>query len=173
MRGIKYLSIFLLLISVAGCTTMLKEPYFMGTANYQPESQKLWTRPTEVSYTFGNDIMGTAMAGYIFGVVTEGEAPPSVSVQGLVGSADPLVKLAAWNAINSSKADGIYVTQITLQKSGIWPFIYKKEASVKGKALILKNMGEVDQKRYDNERIMWIQNSKKALFAITNEINKQ
>jgi len=148
---------FLLLLS--GCATMKKDSHLWSYSKFTPESQVLWARPTEVSYKFEAEIEGSAEIIKVFGFTVEGEAP-EINIAGFLPTTDALVKFAVLNAVLDSKVDGMYVTATIIKKTGLWPFYVRKKAVVKGKSLILKNLGEVDQKRFDNERSLMIQYQK-------------
>lgn len=152
----KYYFALLLIVFLSGCTTLSKQPHFYSNAGFITEEQKLWTRPTEVGYTVGKTVLAKAEVTTVFGIVVEGESP-KVAVAGFIGSEDPLIKTATYNAIIANKADGIYVTRSKIERTGLWPFYTKKEASICGKVLFLKTIGQVDKERYDKERALIIE----------------
>ncbi|MDO8734785.1 MAG: hypothetical protein Q7K21_06470 [Elusimicrobiota bacterium] len=148
-----YWYLLFLAVVFTGCATYKKEPYFMSKITFNPESQLLWARPSEIGYKVSDDITGSAEVVTFFGFVVEGERPASMAV-GTGPFKDPLIKFAVIDAINKFKVDGMYVTQSIVTKSGFWPFRRRKKAFVKGKGLLLKDYGEVDKSRSDNERIL-------------------
>ena len=65
---------------------------------------------------------------------------------------DPLVRAAAANAVkNAPKTDGIFVVAHDTDAFNI--LVYKKrKATVRGKAITVRNIGEVSQDRSDRNR---------------------
>ena len=126
-----------------------------------PEGHKVWARPQEVGYTIGADIKGEATTvSILFGLITVGAddggiAGAFLSLLGPVAGTDPLVRSAAGAAISAAGAgvDGIYLTHHETSTLNLLVF-KKRTAVVRGRALILRPLGEVSQERADRERFL-------------------
>lgn len=116
-----------------------------------PESHEMWARPYEMGYDVASEIVGTASATQVLLLFSFGDDPDNF-VMGFIPGNNPLVKNAAANAVEKADADGIYVTRVNVEKKGLWPFYWSRSATVHGRALRLKPLGEVSQERADEMR---------------------
>lgn len=148
--------------AVSGCAVTSGGRSTMDSpARHSPEPQALWARPQEVGYVIGNEIVGEATTVRVLGIFTFGAedgSNPFIEFARLLGLSadekDPLVRAAAANAVASAQnTDGIYVT--THETSNLNLFLFsKRTATVRGRAIQLKPIGEVSLERADRERML-------------------
>ncbi|QRN95873.1 hypothetical protein JRI60_43660 [Archangium violaceum] len=144
-----------------GCATGSRAYMDSGLAN-RAEPASVWNRPQEVGFDWGPEITGQASYQCVLLLICWGAEDGGAldSVGSFVGSilgrggavTDPLVRAAAANAVkNAPKTDGIYVVAHDTDAFNI--IIYKKRtASVRGKAITVRAIGEVSQDRSDRNR---------------------
>ena len=154
----KIIILMLLVVVVLGvtscATTYDKKPFMKGEAGFRAEPNSMWARPTEIGYEIIGDVEGTAEYSTLFGYIPLGDSPVSAGLTGIFGTGADNVgaRCAAYDALKTIGADGIYITSIyTTTKSGL---VTKETVTVKGKALKLVDLGTVDQKRADTVRYL-------------------
>ncbi|MBM7116612.1 hypothetical protein [Archangium primigenium] len=159
MFRLSVLAVFLAVTT--GCATTGRAYMDSGLSN-RAEPASVWNRPQEVGFDWGAEISGAAtyqcVAVFICWGAEDGGALDGVgaligSITGRGGAvADPLVRAAAANAVKGTpKTDGIYVVSHETDSFNI--LIYKKRtATVRGKAITVKTLGEVSQDRSDRNR---------------------
>lgn len=156
--------IALLLLATGCASTSNGRAYMDATASHAPEPQAIWARPQEVAYTLGtNDIEGEATTIRILGLFTFGADDGKTgtildtffNIFGLgAAKGDPLLQAAAAAAMNSSQnTDGIYVTSHEVTNLNLLIF-QKRTATVRGKAMQIRSLGEVSVDRADRERML-------------------
>ena len=150
-----------LLIATTGCSTVDKRLAASAEAALAPESPTTCARPVEITFELGDDIVGQASYQVILGT---GEVPGSAgsglltTSTMLLGSIsgkqaqDPQISTAAYKAAESAGADGIYVTGVEIEEDTFLRIYKRREITVRGKALNIVNLGQVDEARADNAR---------------------
>lgn len=142
-------------LSVTSCaTTYDKKAFMKGEAAFSAEPNSMWARPTEIGYEIVGDVEGTAEFSKLFGYIPLGDSPAAAGLTGIFGTGADNVgaRCAAYDALKTIGADGIYITSIyTTTTSGI---VTKETVTVKGKALKLVDLGTVDQERADAVRYL-------------------
>ncbi|ATB35605.1 hypothetical protein CYFUS_001019 [Cystobacter fuscus] len=161
MFRLSALAIFLAVTT--GCATGGRAYMDAGLSN-RAEPASVWNRPQEVGFDWGAEITGAATYQCVVlficwgaedGGALEGVGTLIGTITGRGGAVtDPLVRAAAANAVKSTpKTDGIYVVAHETDSLNI--LIYKKRtATVRGKAITVKTLGEVSQDRADRNRNM-------------------
>ncbi len=144
-----------------GCATGGRAYMDTGFSN-RAEPASVWNRPQEVGFDWGAEINGEATYQCLFVLICWGAEDGGAldGVGAIIGSitgkggpvTDPLVRAAAANAVkNTPKADGMYV--VTHETDSLNILVYKKRsASVRGKAITVRPIGEVSQDRADRNR---------------------
>jgi len=144
-----------------GCATSGRAYMDSGISN-RSEPASVWNRPQEVGFDWGAEITGEASYQCVFLFICWGAEDGGAldGVGALIGSitgkgggvTDPLVRAAAANAVkNAPKTDGIFVVAHDTDAFNI--LVYKKrKATVRGKAITVRNIGEVSQDRSDRNR---------------------
>lgn len=144
-----------------GCASASKA-YMDASLSNRAEPASVWNRPQEVGFDWGAEITGEASYQCVFllicwgaedGGALDGVGAIITSVLGRGGAVtDPLVRAAAANAVKSTpKTDGIYV--VTHDTDSLNILVYKKRtATVRGKAITVRPIGEVSQERSDRNR---------------------
>ncbi|MFW5742243.1 MAG: hypothetical protein ACOC2D_03125 [Spirochaetota bacterium] len=152
------------LLVVSGCSTIDKRLAASANASLSPEPLTTWARPVEITFELGDDIVGEAAYQVILGIFKTGEVPASAgggllsASTMLLGSItgkqaqDPQINTAAYKAAQSAEADGIYVTGVEIQEDSFLQIYKRREITVRGKALNIVNLGQVDEARADNAR---------------------
>lgn len=155
------------LVAAVGCaTTSRRRAQMDPPAGASPEEHAMWARPQEVGYEIGGEISGEAQSfSILFGLLSFGAEDaggvfgwPGALVGDVMGlkplpiGTDPLIRAAAGDAVGEATGtDGIYITQ--QQTSSLDFFLVKiRTATVRGRALKLKPIGEVSQERADRFR---------------------
>ena len=153
----------LIVAVTTGCATGSRAYMDSGLSN-RSEPASVWNRPQEVGFDWGAEITGEASYQCVFLLICWGAEDGGAldGVGALVGSitgkggavSDPLVRAAAANAVKSTpKTDGIFVVAHDTDAFNI--LIYKKrKATVRGKAITVRPIGEVNQDRSDRNRNM-------------------
>lgn len=152
------------LLVLSGCSTIDKRLAASADASLSPEPLTTWARPVEITFELGDDIVGQASYQVIFGIFKTGEVPASAgggllsASTMLLGSItgkqaqDPQINTAAYKAARSAEADGIFVTGVEIQEDSFLQIYKRREITVRGKALNIVNLGQVDAARADNAR---------------------
>jgi len=157
------IAVWLLAAAVAvstGCAAGARA-YMDSTLTNHAEPATVWTRPQEVGFDWGGEVTGEATRQCILAFICWGsEGGGALGGLGAVFSSfsasaeinDPLVSAAAANAVSTTpKADGIFV--ISHETDALDVFFYsRKVARVRGKAITVRNIGEVSQDRTDKNR---------------------
>ena len=122
----------------------------MGALKAEPHA--IWTRPLETGFKVIGMAEGTAeseQSGESLASKKVVDNTPSFFLSGSVPdkSLSPMVKLAAFNAIQKANADGMYVTMAKEEDTGSG-----KKAWVKGVLLKLEMYGPVQEERADKVR---------------------
>jgi len=146
-----------MLALTVGCRTVTKKDMMVTSAKIKAESHEVWNRPTELGYTVGDYIEGTSETKKMLGFFrVGGDATASgISIPTFGSAAASLSANAKWavsNAVDDSNADGIYITKVVEEKTIIFP-IWTTKATVRGKALKLKDFGPIDKSRADLDRL--------------------
>lgn len=153
-----------LLVATTGCSTVDKRLAASAEAALAPEPLTTWARPVEITFELGDDIVGQASYQVIFGIFRTGEVPGSAGSGLLTASTmllgsitgeqtkDPQINTAAYKAAESAGADGIYVTGVEIEEDTFLRIYKRREITVRGKALNIVNLGQVDEARADNAR---------------------
>lgn len=165
---IRWIAVMVLAVSGTGCLHG-QRAYMDPMAGMRPEPAAMWSRPQEVGYSLGERLQGQAAVTCILKFICWGAEDGGLGgifsgVAGAVGSmlgreaqapADPLVRAAAAVAVMSAPAetDGIYVLNHETDSFDIFIFS-RRSATVIGKAVRLKPIGEVSQERADKERYL-------------------
>lgn len=141
-----------------GCASLNSNRSHMDPASgMAPEDHTMWARPQEVGYAIGQDISGEATNIIIlFGLFSIGAEEGLLGILGGFGAGDPLVRTAAGAAVQNAGqgVDGIYITHHeTSTLNFLWLF-RKRTATVKGRALTLRPLGEVSLERADRFRYL-------------------
>jgi len=144
---------------MVGCSSSNSDIHATAVASLKSQTAQIITRPTEYAYETIGTASGEANQTAIFGIVTEGDKPASVSVLGLAGSASPLENLAAYRAVESLGGDGFFKLSTEVKSSGFWPFVSTKHIKVTGKVLKIRDLGSMDVKRTDKLRETAIQSA--------------
>lgn len=150
--------ILMLLVIVAFAVTSCSTTYdknisMKGDASLKTESNVMWARPTEMGYEIMGDVEGTAEFSKLFGFIPLGDSP-ATGLTGIfgTGSDNVGVRYAAYDALKTIGADGIYITATyTAVTQGI---VTTEKVTIKGKALKLVDLGVVDEKRADTVRYL-------------------
>jgi hypothetical protein len=142
---------------LSGCSFINMEPRLQSEAKLAPDAMGIWGRPAEYGVEELGDVEGRASCVYLFmfwpiaGDTVSLDIPvistPAVAL-------DRLGMVAAAHAIDRKPgADGLYISRTA--KSGQYFLIFsRKEVSVKGKALKLKNLGVISEERADRIRAL-------------------
>jgi hypothetical protein len=173
IKRILFLVLIICILMLASCASFTKKSYMKDTASFNPEPNGMWTRPTEIGYEIIGDVEGEAEVMRVMGFVASGEAPsakitesgttnimffPLLTIRRKFDKSrlTPLERFAAYNAMKSVNADGIYITMAVTEKRGFLPFYSYRKAYVRGKALRIVDLGIVDQERVDKYRYLKI-----------------
>ncbi len=154
----KKLIIFALLavivLGMSACTTYDKKPLMKDDIALSTETNSMWARPSEVAYEIIGDVEGTVEYSKLFGYLPLGDTP-ATSIASIFGTAsnDVGARCAAYDAMKTVGADGIYVTSIYSSSTNNIILI-KETVTVRGKALKLVDLGTVDQERADTVRYL-------------------
>lgn len=137
----------------AGCSTSMKEAHLSKTGSLGAESMAVLCRPLEFGVETIGDATGEAYYKKFLWFTLEGDRPDiSIPTPGLTIN-DSLEKLACYRAAKSKNGDAFY--KITSEKDGIsilWCIYRERHITVTGKALKLKDLGPLDEKRSDELR---------------------
>ena len=162
MNRMVTLSFTLLTLTLASsCATNARRVKLVNEASVAAESMGMWTRPTEVGFTLGEEISGTAISNRVIGF-NVGESKPAGSVAAVLG---PLLgsgpgntalsateSFAAFKAVTEAEAEGIYITRIESESRGFL-FLYRtNKVTVHGRALHIEDYGAITQDRADEWR---------------------
>ncbi len=142
-----------LFLIISCSTTYDKNISMRGDATLVTEANVMWSRPTEVGYEIIGDVEGTAEFSKLFGIIPLGDSP-AADLTGIfgTGSDNAGVRYAAYDAIKSIGADGIYITSTYYAiTQGI---VTTEKVTIKGKALKLIDLGAVDKQRADTVRYL-------------------
>ncbi|HPS31275.1 MAG TPA: hypothetical protein PLZ43_13535 [bacterium] len=144
---------FILLLST-GCASTMATSTASEMSRIKAEPMGIWTRPFEMGFTIIGMGEGSAQTNDVKIV----DSAPSFFLSGSVpeNTMSPMVKLAAFNAIQKANADGMYITMAKEEGSGSF-----KKAWVKGILLRLGVYGAVSIERTDAERLCKCNDHKK------------
>jgi|SRR6218665_269192 len=146
-----------------GCAASGRAYMDSGLSN-RSEPASVWNRPQEVGFDWGSEITGEASYQCVLLLICWGAEDGGAldGVGALIGSitgkggvvSDPLVRAAAADAVKKApKTDGIFVVAHDTDAFNI--VVYKKrKATVRGKAITVRTIGEVSQDRADRNRNM-------------------
>ncbi len=159
------LLVVLALGMIAGCTTMDRRATPVAEAGFAPERLTTWTRPVEITFEFGEDVVGSASYTVVLGVFKSGEVPTSAGgllsastmLLGVITGAqaeDPQIATAAFKAVQSVGADGLFVTSVEIEENSFLWFYKSRTITVRGKAMTLVDLGQVSEDRADNARYL-------------------
>lgn len=159
------LTIVLALGVITGCTTTDNRATPVAEAGFAPESLTTWSRPVEISFEIGEDVVGAASYTVVLGVFKSGEVPSSAGgvlsastmlLGAITGkqSDDPEIGTAAHKAVRSVDADGLFVTSVEIEEDTFLWLYKKRTVTVRGKALTLVDLGQVSEERADNARYL-------------------
>lgn len=151
----------LALLALSGCATGGRAYMDSALAN-RSEPASVWNRPQEVGFDWSEEITGEASQQCVLFFICWG-ADDGGALEGvgavlgaLTGRSqavgDPLVRAAAATAVkNNGKANGMFVESHETNKVDF--FLYRsRTATVKGKAITTKPLGEVSVDRADKHR---------------------
>ncbi len=136
-------------ILLCSCSATVATSSVSNDEKLKAEGMRVWSRPIEIGFQVSGSIEGSAdnksanaitleeAKGLKLNLFSKNEA---VDVEKL----SPLMKLAAFNAIQAAKADGMVITMAKETKDGSY-----KTAWVKGIALKLVVYDEVSMERSD------------------------
>ena len=164
MRIFSTLVALFFVVSLSACGTK-RADFMTNTASIEPDNQKMWTRPHETTYEIDlEDSMGYADQTVLLGFTIEGDSPATTLKYGFIRFGDSysgyaelkdlgqLDNIAIGRAIKNAGADGLYITSIESNSTGLWPFYSKRNTTVTGKPLTLKDLGVVGEERYEQRR---------------------
>jgi hypothetical protein len=108
-----------------------------------------------VGYEMLGDVEATVEYSKLFGIFALSDTPASADITGIFGSGvnDVASQCAAYDAMETVGADGIYVTSLYSTKTNS-VFVTKETVTIKGKALKLVDLGTVDEERADTLRFL-------------------
>lgn len=165
LRTVTVLVVVLVLAVMTGCTTMDRRVTPVAEAGFAPERLTTWSRPVEISFEFGDEVVGTASYTVVLGIFKSGEVPTSagglLSASTMVLGAitgvqaeDPQIATAAAKAARSVDADGLFVTAVEVEEDTFLWLYRKRTITVRGKAMTLVDLGQVSEERADNARYL-------------------
>lgn len=136
----------------SGCSATVSTMTASGMSKLKAEPMEVWTRPIEFGFTVIGIGEGTAENELVKDSLSSKKVVDSTPSFFLGGSIDdrlmsPIVKLAAFNAIQKANADGMYLTMVKEEADGS-----VKKAWVKGLLLKLGVYGPVTADRADAKR---------------------
>lgn len=139
------MSVFAVLCSCSSVATMSVS----RETKLSPEAMRVWSRPIEIGFQVAGVIEGKGDNNSKDVVSAEEAAGMKLNLFSKNSAVDveklsPVAKLAAFNAIKASNADGMIITMVKEEKSGS-----TKTAWVKGIALKLVIYDEVSVERSD------------------------
>lgn len=144
-----------------GCASTVSTVTASGAAQLKAEPMSLWTRPLEVGFTVVGMGEGKAQNLQVEGSLSSNKVvdnTPSFFIGGISeAKISPMVKLAAFNAIQEAKADGIYITMAKEETDGSL-----KKAWVRGLLLKIGIYGPVTLERADAARMCKCGGTKKG-----------
>ncbi len=114
------------------------------------QSHQIWTRPTEVGFSIGDQIEGTSTTTTLFGVLRVSGDPvsntPTIPMLGSTAGMSSNAKFAAATAVEAAGGDGIYIIYVEEEalRTG---FTITKKSYIRGKVLNLESYGPVDIER--------------------------
>jgi len=164
--NMKRLFVLLSVIAVAvvfstGCASTVSTVTASGAAQLKAEPMSLWARPLEVGFTVVGMGEGKAQNLQVEGSLSSNkvvDSAPSFFIGGISDvKISPMVKLAAFNAIQEAKADGIYITMAKEETDGSL-----KKAWVRGLLLKIGIYGPVTLERADAARMCKCGGAKKG-----------
>lgn len=138
---------------VSSCSATMSTSTASGMSRLKAEPLTIWTRPLEMGFTVIGMGEGTAEDEKMGDSLTSKkvvDSSPSFFLAGSIAdkALSPMVKLAAFNAIQKANADGMYVTMAKEEDTGSG-----KKAWVKGVLLKLEMYGTVPVDRADAARM--------------------
>jgi len=144
-----------LLTAISCASTYDKTPFMKGEAGFSAEGGQMWARPTEVGYEIIGDVEGTVEYSTLFGFIPLSDTPASANLTGIFGSGvdDIAAQCAAYDAMQTVGADGIYILSIYSTKAANI-FTSTETVTVKGKALRLVDLGTINEERADTVRFL-------------------
>ncbi|TVR73701.1 MAG: hypothetical protein EA427_01935 [Spirochaetaceae bacterium] len=147
-----------MLVLLAGCATTDRKAEAVDRASLQTEPLTSWGRPMEIGYEFVGDVEGTSSFRSILGF-SMGEVPADSSslILGVIGGASrvpPGVNNAVHDAVSRVGADGLYVTSVSSESRSFLFLFRERKVTVRGKAIRIIDLGQVDQARADNYRYL-------------------
>lgn len=154
--------LFILIIASLTSCGMIENTYIKDNGALKADAQKIWTRPFEYGIEPIGETLGFSSQTMIMGFTIAGDKPAAkydlspmtlinpMTLASSVKDVGQLEQIAIGKAVDGAKADGIYITRLSTDMKGLWPFYIKRSALVKGKALKLKELGIVEQERNDN-----------------------
>lgn len=137
---------------LCSCASQISTMSVSNDEKLKAEGMRVWSRPIEIGFQVSGSIEGSAdnktadpvalseAGGMKLNLFSKNKA---INVNNL----SPIAKLAAFNAIQAAKADGMVITMLKETKSGS-----DKTAWVKGMALKLVVYDEVSPERSDSFR---------------------
>lgn len=154
MRAVTIITTMALSLTyLSACKAIKKSDMAVGAEKaVKAENLKVWHRPTEITYEFGNFCEGESTTSKLFGLwrmagdPTAGGGPLSSLFGGGGAGLDANGSWAAARAIDSERAEGLYVTRVETEKQVVFP-LWTKRTYVKGKCLTLKELGTISKER--------------------------
>ncbi|HNW82267.1 MAG TPA: hypothetical protein PKG52_05175 [bacterium] len=143
---------FAVVIVMSSCSATMSTSSASTMGSLKAESHSIWTRPLEMGFTVIGMAEGTAQDEKMGDSLSSKKVvdnTPSFFLSGSIPdkSLSPMMKLAAFNAIQKANADGMYVTMAKEEDTDSG-----KKAWVKGVLLKLEMYGPVTIERADAVR---------------------
>lgn len=164
-KVVTVLTVVLVLAVMVGCTTMDRRATPTAEAGFTPERLTTWSRPVEISFEFGEDVVASASYTVVLGIFKSGEVP--ASSRGLLSAStmllgaisgeqadDPQIATAAFKAVRSVDADGLFVTAVEIEEDSFLWLYRKRTITVRGKSMTVVDLGQVSEERADNARYL-------------------
>jgi len=136
-------------VLVCSCSATVATSSVSNDEKLKAEGMRVWSRPIEIGFQVSGSIEGSADNQTADPVALSEAGGSKLNLFSKNKSIDvdklsPIAKLAAFNAIQAAKADGMVITMLKETKDG-----KKKTAWVKGIALKLVVYDEVSAERSD------------------------
>lgn len=150
----KQSAVFLSLLLVGCGHTLSKRPMLSDGAHLRAEPQEIWTRPVEVSYHLGDEVVATSETVTLFGLHASGDRVQTAGAVNVFGTnvrgLSANTRYAIGNIVDEQSADGFYLIYVEEESRGVLRRVRK--ARVRGYLLTMESHGEISEERADLDR---------------------
>lgn len=160
----------------SGCTSLSTERVNQEQAGFSAEQPSIGVRPGRFTAEMKEElIVGESTYSRSLGILITGDYPGIISSLRAFNLTKPSISTthAAAKAVDSVKADGIYVTDIREEASGFFPFFYTVKVTVRGKPVYFKALGPLPVEKSDFSEVSKIEALDDEIAILKAHIEKE